>query len=58
MTPDEIWVPLPRLSPAETRRRLLLVCEKLKIDPGSPEAIELADSLARQADVSLLDSAD
>ncbi len=56
MTDDEILVPIPRLSDAETRRRLLLVCQKLKIDPDGPEAIALTDIISRQADISILDS--
>jgi hypothetical protein len=55
MENDEVWVPLPRLSDAETRRRLLLVCQKLKIDPDGPEAAALAGPISRQADISILE---
>jgi len=51
-------VPLPRLSPEETRRRLLKVCEQLRIDPDSAEAAELAELLANGADIGIVDSTD
>ena len=54
----EELVPMPRLSHEETRRRLLLVCKMLNIDVDSPEADALADLIARQADISVLDSSD
>jgi hypothetical protein len=45
-------------SPEETRRRLILVCEKLKIDPDVPHAVELADLIARQGDMSMLEASE
>jgi len=54
MSEDEVLVPLPRLSDAETRRRLLLVCAQLQIDPDGVAAVALADLIARQADISIL----